>query len=112
MIGAQSDSIGTDAGGSEPVDGDEYEDPVTRVLQEVRLVSVSIADECAASAVGSIHPSSDGTICSELRAGAAVGVISRTPSDGRAKSCLSRLCGAPDMGSNPSKIKSLRMSAT
>ena len=32
MIGAQSDSIGTDAGGSEPVAGDESKGSATQVL--------------------------------------------------------------------------------
>ena len=89
MIGAQSDSLGTDAGGSEPVAGDESKGPATQVSQEVKLVFGSIAAGCAASVAGSIHPSSDGTICSGLRAGVATGVISRTPSGGRAKSCSS-----------------------
>ena len=89
MIGAQSDSIGTDAGGSEPVAGDESKDPATQVSYEVKSAFGSIAAECAASVAGSIHPSSDGAICSRLRAGVVAGVISRTLSDGRAKSCSS-----------------------
>ena len=89
MIGAQSDLIGTDAGGSEPVVGDESKSPATHVSWEVKSVFGSIATECAASVAGSIHPPSDGVICSGLRAGVATGVISRTPSDGRAKSCSS-----------------------
>ena len=89
MIGAQSDSIGTDAGGSEPVAGDESNGLATRVSWEVKSVFGSITTECAAYVAGSIHPSSDGMICSGLRAGAAAGVISRTPSDGRSKSCSS-----------------------
>ena len=62
MIGAQSDSIGTDAGGSEPMAGDESNGSVTRVSEEVKSVFGSIAAECAASVAGSIHPSSDGAI--------------------------------------------------
>ena len=89
MIGAQSDSIGTDAGDSEPVAGDESKCPAARVSWEVKSAFGSIAAECAASMAGSIHPSSDGAICSGLRAGVVAGVISRTPSDGRAKSCSS-----------------------
>ena len=76
MIGAQSDSIGTDARGSKPMTGDEYEGPVTQISLEVKSMFGSSADECAASVAGSIHPSSDGTICSKLRAGATAGVIS------------------------------------
>ena len=87
MIGAQSDSIGTDAHGSEPMAGGESEGPMTRTSLEVKSMFGSNAPECAPYVVGSIHPSSDGTICSGLRAGATAGVISRTPSDGRSKSC-------------------------
>ena len=89
MIGAQSDSIGTDAGGPEPMAGDESNCLATRVSWEVKSVFGSITTECAASVAGSIHPSSDGAICSGLRAGVVAGVISRTLSDGRAKSCSS-----------------------
>ena len=89
MIGAQSGSIGTDAHGSEPMAGDESEGPMTLTSSEAKSVFGSRADECAASMAGSTHPSSDGTIGSRLRAGAATGVISRTPSDGRSKSCSS-----------------------
>ena len=89
MIGAQSDSIGTDAGGSEPVAGDESKGPATQVSQEVKLVFGSIAAGCAASVAGSIHLSSNGTIYSGFRARAAAGVISREASDGRSKSCSS-----------------------
>ena len=89
MIGAQSDLIGTDAGGSEPVAGDESKYPATRVSQEVKSVFGSIAAGCVASVAGSIHPSSDGMSCSGLRAGVAAGGISRTLSVRRANSCLS-----------------------
>ena len=89
MIGAQSDLIGTDAGGSEPVVGDESKSPATLVSWEVKSVFGSIATECAASEAGSIHPSSDDPIGSGSRAGVDKGVISRTPSDSRAKSCSS-----------------------
>ena len=74
MIGAQSDSIGTDVGGSEPVAGDESKVPATQVSQEVKSVFGSLAAGCAAFVAGSIHPSSDDTICSRLRAGIATGV--------------------------------------
>ena len=89
MTGAQSDSIGTDVCGSGPVTGDESEGPMTPPSQEVGSVFGSSTDECAASVAGSIHPSSDGTIFSGFKAGVAAGVISRTPSDGRFKSCPS-----------------------
>ena len=76
MIGAQSDSIGTNACGSEPMAGDGSEGPMTQTSLEAKSVFGSIAAKCAASVAGSIHPSSDGTICSGLRAGATTGVIS------------------------------------
>ena len=79
--------MGTDVRGSKPMAGDEFEDPMTQTSLEAKYVFGSIAVECATSVAGSIHPSSDGTIGSRLRAGAATGVISRTPSDGRSKSC-------------------------
>ena len=89
MIGAQSDSIGTDARGSVPMAGDESEGPMTQTSLEVKYVFGSIVIECAASVAGSIRPSSDGMICSGLRSRATAGVISRPPSDGRSKSCSS-----------------------
>ena len=76
MIGAQSDSIGTDARGSEPMVGDESEGPMTQISLEVKSVFGSSTDECAASVTGFIHPSSDGMICSGLRVGAAADAIS------------------------------------
>ena len=88
MISDQSDLIGTDAGGSDPMAGDESNGSATRVSWEVNSVFGSIAAECAASGAGSIHPSSDGAICSRSRAGVVAGAISRTLFDGRAKSCL------------------------
>ena len=76
MIGAQSDSIGMDARGSEPMAGDESEGPMTQTFLEVRLVSGSITAECAASVAGSIHLSLYGIICSRFKAEAAADVIS------------------------------------
>ena len=76
MIGAQSDLIGTDARGLEPMAGDESEGPMTQISLEVKTVFGSSTDECAVSVAGSIHPSLDGTICSGLRAEATAGVIS------------------------------------
>ena len=75
-IGARSDSIGMDARGSEPMDGDESEGPMTQISLEVKSVFGSSADECAASVAGSIHPSSDGAICFGSRAEAAAGAFS------------------------------------
>ena len=76
MIGAQSDSMGTDARGPEPTTGDKSGGPMTQISLEVESVFGSNTDECAASVAGSIHPSSDGTICSGLIPGAAASAIS------------------------------------
>ena len=73
MIGAQSDMMGTDARGSEPMARNESEGPMTQTSLEEKSVFGSIAAKCAASVAGSIHPSSDGTICFGFRAGAATG---------------------------------------
>ena len=89
MIGAQLDLIGMDANGSEPMAGDESNGSATRLSWVVKSVFGSIATESAASMAESIHPSSDGAICSGLRAGVVAGVISRTLSDGRVNSCSS-----------------------
>ena len=76
MIGAQPDSIGTGAGGSESVVGEVSGSLTTRLSRRVRSMFGSIAAEGKASVVGSIHPSMDGAIGSELRVGAAAGAIS------------------------------------
>ena len=76
MIGAQSDSIGMGAGGSESVAREGSGGLTTRLLRRVRSISGSIAAEDMASMAGSIHPSMDGATGSELRLGAAAGAIS------------------------------------
>ena len=86
MIGAQSDSIGTGAGGSESVAGEGSGSLTARLSCKVRSMFGSIAAEGKASVAGSIHLSMDGAIGSESRVGVAAGAISRTLSDGRAKS--------------------------
>ena len=73
-IGARS--MGADTRGSEPMAGDESEVPMTQASLEVRSVFGSSANECMASVAGSIHPSSNGTICFGSKAGAAVGAFS------------------------------------
>ena len=109
MIGAQSDSIGRGAGGSESEKGSDT--LVSRVAQRIMLVFGSIAVETAAPEAVSNHPSSIGAVGSELRVRAGVGAASGVSFGGRARSCPSRQYGAPGCGSNPSKIKSPRMSA-
>ena len=88
MIGAQSDSIGGGAGGSES----EKESGTleSRAAQRIMLVFGSIAVETAAPEAVSSHPFSIGAVGSELRVGAGVGAASRVPSGGRARSCPSR----------------------
>ena len=83
----------------------------SRAAQRVRLVFGSIAVETAAPEAVSSHLSSIGAVGSELGVGADAGATSGVLFGGRARSYPSRQCGAPGRGSNPSKIKSLRMSA-
>ena len=105
MIGAQSDSIGRGAEGSESGSLE------SRVSQSAGLVFGSIAVGIAAPEAASNHPSSIGAVGSELRVKADVGAASRALFGGRARSCSSCQCGALGSGSNLSKIKSPRMSA-
>ena len=109
MIGAQSDSIGRGADGSES--GKESSTLESRAAQRIMLVFGSIAVETAAPEAVSNHPSSIGAVGSELRVRADAGAASGILFGGRARSYPSRQCGAPGCGSNPSKIKSPRMSA-
>ena len=109
MIGAQSDSIGRGTDDSEP--GKESGTLESRAAQRVRLVFGLIAVETAAPEAVSNHPSSTGAVGSELRVGADAGAAFGVLFGGRARSYPSRQCGALGCGSNPSKIKSPRMSA-
>ena len=76
MIGAQSDSLGTGACGSESVAGEGSDSLTTRLSCKVRSMFGSIAVEGKASVAWSIHLSMDGATGSELRVGAAAGAIS------------------------------------
>ena len=109
MIGAQSDSIDRGADGSES--GEESSPWESWVLQSAGLVFDSIAVGIAAPEATSNHPSSIGAVGSELRVEADAGAASRALFSGRARSCSSGQCGVLGSGSNPSKIKSPRMSA-
>ena len=109
MIGAQSGLIGKGAEGSES--GKESGILESRASQRTGLVFGSITVEIAAPEAMSGHPSSIGAVGSELRVGADAGAASGVLFGGRAMSYPSRQCGAPGCGSNPSKIKSPRMSA-
>ena len=109
MIGAHSDSIGRGADGLGS--GRESGTLESRVVQRIMLEFGSIAVETAAPEAVSSHPSLIGAVCSKLRVGADAGAASGVLFGGRDRSYPSRQCGAPGCGSNPSKIKSLRMSA-
>ena len=109
MISAQSGSVARGAEGSES--RKESGTLESRALQRTRLVFGSIAVEITAPEAVSNHPSSIGAVGSELRVGADAGAASGVPSGGRARSYPSRQCDALGCGSNPSKIKSQRMSA-
>ena len=76
MIGAQSDFIGTGAGGSESVAGEGSGSLASRLSSRVRSIFGSIAAKDTASVAGSIHPPMDGAAGSELRVGAVAGTIS------------------------------------
>ena len=76
MIDAQSDSLGTGAGGSESVAGEESGSLATQLPCRVRSMFGSVVAEGKASVAGSIHPSMDGATGSELRVGASTGAIS------------------------------------
>ena len=88
MIGAQSDSIGRGAEGSES--GKESGTLESQASQRMRLVFGSIAVETAAPEVVSHHPSSTGAVGSELRIGADAGATSGVLFGGRARSYPSR----------------------
>ena len=87
MIGAQSDSIGRGAEGSES--GEESDSLVSRVSQSTGLVFGSIAVGVAAPEVASNRPSSISAVGSELRVGADAGAASWALFSGRARSCPS-----------------------
>ena len=78
MTGAQSDSIGMDVRGSDPVTGDESEVPMTQASLEVRSVFGSNAAKSAASVARLSLPPSDGALCSGSRPSAVIGAISYT----------------------------------
>ena len=87
MIGAQSDSIGRGAEGSES--GEESGTSESRASQGTRLVFGSISIEIAAPEAVSCHPSSIGAVGSELRGGVDTGAVSRALFGDRARSCPS-----------------------
>ena len=87
MIGAQSDSIGRGANGSES--GEESDSLESRVSRSAGLVFGSIAVGIAAPEVASNRPSSIGAVGFELRVGADAGAASKALFGGRAKSCPS-----------------------
>ena len=88
IIGAQSDSIGRGAGGSES--GEESGSSESRVMQSAGLAFGSIAFEIAAPEVASNCSSSIGALGFELEVGTDACAASRKLSGGRARSCPSR----------------------
>ena len=84
MIGAQSDSIGRGADGSES--GKEFGTLESWASQRIRLVFGSIVVETAAPEAVSNHPSSIGAVGSELRVGADAGAASGVLFGGSARS--------------------------
>ena len=84
MTGAQLDSIGRGAGGSES--REESGTSESRALQGTGMVFGSIAVEIVAPEAVSSHSSSIGEVGSELRVGADAGAASRALSSGRARS--------------------------
>ena len=111
-IDARSSSSCADAHALEPVAGSMSEVLATQILLKVGSVCGSNAAESAASMAGLSFPSSGGEICSGSRARPVTGAMSWVWSDDIFKSCSSRWQGAAAVGSNPSKIKSPRISAT
>ena len=87
MIGAQSDSSGRGAEGSES--GEESGFLESRVSQSTGLVFSSIVVGVAAPEVASNRPSSIGAVGSELRVEADAGAASRALFGRRARSCSS-----------------------
>ena len=84
IIGAQSDSIGRGAGGS------EFGSSESRIMQSAGLAFGSIAFEIEAPEVTSNRSSSIGAIGSELEVGTDACAASRTLPGGGARSCPSR----------------------
>ena len=87
IIGAQSDSIGRGAEGSES--GEESGSLESRVSQCTGLVFGSIAVGVTVPGVASNRPSSIGAVGFELRVEADAGAASRALFSGRARSCSS-----------------------
>ena len=87
MNGAQSDSIGRGAEGSES--GEESGFLESQVSRSAGLVFGSIAVGITTPEAASNHPSSIGAVGSELRVEADAGAASRALFGGRARSCPS-----------------------
>ena len=87
MTGAQSDSIGRGAEGSES--GEDSGTLESRASQRTGMVFGSIAVEIVAPEAVSSHSSSIGEVGSELRVGADTCAASRALSGSRARSCPS-----------------------
>ena len=111
-IDKRSSLASVDSHGSELTPRDESGVLVTRIQLKVGPVCGSDSAESAASVAGLSLPSSGGAIYSGSRARAVTGTIPWAWSDDRFKSCSSWQQGVAAVVSNPSKIKSPRISAT
>ena len=110
--GAQSGSMDAYACSPEFMAGDESEVPETQAQPDVGSVYGSSAAESMASVAGLSFPPSDGAVRSSSRAREVTGASSYVRPDDRTRSCSSWWLRTAVMGSNPSKIKSPRISAT
>ena len=111
-IDNRSSSASADAHGLELMAGNESGGPVTQISPKAKSVCGSNAAESMASVAGLSFLSSDGVIGSRSKARVVTGAISWMWPTGSFKPCSSGRRGTVAAVSNPSKIKSPRMSAT
>ena len=111
-IDSRASLVSAGSQGSELDTGDKSGVPLMQVSYEVESVFGSNGAESVAPVMGLSFPSSDDLICSGSNARVVIGAISWMRPDDRFKPCSSGRRGAVAAVSNPSKIKSPRMSAT
>ena len=111
-IDNRSSLVSADSQGSELGAGEESEVPLMQMPYAVESASGSNAAESVALVMGLSCPSLDDVICSGSKARVVTGAISWVWPDDRFKPCSSRQWGAVAAVSDPSKMKSPRMSAT
>ena len=110
-IDSRSSLVSTGSQGSELDTGDKSGVLLMQVPYEVESACGSNAAELVAPMMGLSFLSSDDLICSGSKASVVTGTISWMRPDDRFKPCSSGRRGAVAAVSNPSKIKSPRMSA-